>query len=55
MEEGRQADIWRRVAEMGQDAEERMCGSLQLLVPAGDLHHPDASLSAPCSSAVPPT
>ena len=55
-EEGRQADIWRRVAEMGQDAEERTCNSLQLLVLAGDLHHPDASLSAsaPSSSAVPP-
>ena len=41
---------------MGQDAEERTCDSPQLLVPAGDLHHPDASLSAsaPSSSAVPP-
>ena len=48
--------MWRRVAEMGQDAEERTCDSPQLLVPAGDLHHPDASLSAsaPSSSAVPP-
>ena len=49
--------MWRRVAEMGQDAEERTCDSPQLLVPAGDLHHPDASLSAsaPSSSAVPPS
>lgn len=55
-EEGGQADIWRRAAEMGHDAEERMHDSPQLLVQAGDLHQPNSSLfaSAPSSSTVPP-
>lgn len=43
---GRRTEIWGRVAEMERDARDRMRDSPQLPVPAGDLHRPDAFLSA---------
>ena len=48
---GGQPEIRGRAAEMDRDAHETMRDSPQLLAPAGDLHRPDAFLSASAAGA----
>ena len=48
---GRRTEIWGRVAEMERDARDRMRDSPQLPAPAGDLHRPNAFLSASAAGA----
>ena len=48
---GRQAEIWGRAAEIDGYAHERTPDSPQLPAPAGDLHRPNAFLSASAAGA----
>ena len=48
---GRRTENWGSAAEMERDAHDRMRDSPQLPAPVGDLHHPDAFLSASAADA----